>query len=327
MIKKCVGCGIPLQSDDINKPGYVPVNDNKRYCMRCFKIMHYNAHIKEDISYNEEELLKIVNKKAQYVYFLIDYLNLNFDTIKVFKKIDVPKILLISKSDIIPSSFKEDKIKKWLQETYNFNNDIEFISASHKQNINKILKNILDLNIKEVYILGFTNAGKSTLINSIAFKYGVEDHVITTSINPNTTLDFIKFKINSNLTLIDTPGFKNEYSFMNNDFNLLKKINPKKEVRPITYQCKKDISFIIEDQIIIYFITANNSITFYISNDLKIDKKYILQTSEKEEYKYDILDNEEIVIKGVGFINIKKPCQVIIYTNEKNLIEKRKSFF
>ncbi|MGM9834871.1 MAG: GTPase RsgA [Bacilli bacterium] len=329
MTKKCIGCGATLQSNDKNKVGYIPektVNED-RYCMRCFRIMHYNENIKEELLTNEKDMLSLVNKKAKYVFFLIDYLNLNNETITMFKNIKVPKTLLISKSDVIPTSLKKEKIINWLQEVYDFDDDIIFISSTSKKNITKIINIAKENDIQEAYILGFTNAGKSSLINSLASKYEIKDQTITTSLNPNTTLDFIKFKISDSLILVDTPGFNSNYDFSKGDYSLLKKVNPKKVIRPITYQSKNNLSFIIEDKLIINFLTNDNSITFYMSNNLSIEKKHTLQSNKCSKYSYDIFENNEIVIKGLGFINVKKACKVEIFTDNEDLIEIRKSSF
>ena len=40
MIKKCTGCGITLQTEDINKEGYTENIDNE-LCLRCFKLKNY----------------------------------------------------------------------------------------------------------------------------------------------------------------------------------------------------------------------------------------------------------------------------------------------
>ena len=42
MIKKCTGCGITLQTEDINKEGYTENIDNE-LCLRCFKLKNYNV--------------------------------------------------------------------------------------------------------------------------------------------------------------------------------------------------------------------------------------------------------------------------------------------
>ena len=71
------------------------------------------------------------------------------------------------------------------------------------------------------------------------------------------------------------------------------------------------------------------AITTYFSNDLKIDK--IFDNNDKlfdlNKKEYTIEDNSDLVIKGIGFINIKKACKLIIYTEYDKLIEIRKSMF
>ena len=41
MMKKCIGCGVELQMEDIKKPGYIK-DINQDYCQRCFRMTHYN---------------------------------------------------------------------------------------------------------------------------------------------------------------------------------------------------------------------------------------------------------------------------------------------
>ena len=67
-----------------------------------------------------------------------------------------------------------------------------------KVNINKILKIMDDLSLKKAYVLGCTNAGKSTLINTM-----LNNPTITTSRVPNTTLDFINLYIEDNCLYIN----------------------------------------------------------------------------------------------------------------------------
>ena len=56
---------------------------------------------------------------------------------------------------------------------------------------------------------------------------------------PSTTLSKVTIDINEHLTLIDTPGLVDTKSLLNCvDPKLLKKISPKKEIKPRTYQLK-----------------------------------------------------------------------------------------
>ena len=47
-------------------------------------------------------------------------------------------------------------------------------------------------NSSNVYFVGYTNSGKSTLINKIIYNYSDISSMITTSSLPNTTIDTIE---------------------------------------------------------------------------------------------------------------------------------------
>ena len=331
MSKKCIGCGSIIQYEDKNKIGYAPIpkSGEAKYCERCFKITHYNEKLIIPLENINEYIIDVVNRNSKYVFFMIDLLNINEETINTFKNIKVPKTLIISKLDIIPKSIKETLIEEWLKDTYNINNDIKFLSTKKNINTRLIVKTLEELNINSAHILGFTNAGKSTLINKICEQNNIEGKTITTSILPNTTVDFINIPITENITIIDSPGFTSKYTlYENTEYDLMKNILPKNIINPITEQTKENTSLIIENKIRIN-ANSKNSFTFYMSNAIKIDKVFEKNTdlTNEELIKYNIKDNTDIVIKGLGFINIKKACNLTINTKYKELIEIRESMF
>lgn len=331
MSKKCIGCGSIIQHEDKNKIGYAPIpkSGEAKYCERCFKITHYNEKLILPLENINEYIIDEVNKNSKYVFFMIDLLNINEETINTFKNINVPKTLIISKLDIIPKSIKETLIEEWIKDTYKINNDIKFLSTKKNINTRLIVKTLEELNINSAHILGFTNAGKSTLINKICEQNNIEGKTITTSILPNTTVDFINIPINENITIIDSPGFTSKYTLYDNtEYDLMKNILPKNIINPITEQTKENTSLIIENKIRIN-ANSKNSFTFYMSNAIKIDKVFEKNTdlTNEELINYNIKDNTDIVIKGLGFINIKKACNLTINTKYKELIEIRESMF
>ena len=331
MSKKCIGCGSTIQHEDKSKIGYAPIpkSGEAKYCERCFKITHYNEKLILPLENINEYIIDEVNKNSKYVFFMIDLLNINEETINTFKNINVPKTLIISKLDIIPKSIKETLIEEWIKDTYKINNDIKFLSTKKNINTRLIVKTLEELNINSAHILGFTNAGKSTLINKICEQNNIEGKTITTSILPNTTVDFINIPIAENITIIDSPGFTSKYTLYDNtEYDLMKNILPKNIINPITEQTKENTSLIIENKIRIN-ANSKNSFTFYMSNAIKIDKVFEKNTdlTNEELLKYNIKDNTDIVIKGLGFINIKKACNLTINTKYKELIEIRESMF
>ena len=328
MSKKCIGCGSILQSTNKEEKGYIREDKLKdsSYCERCFKIIHYNERIVTNLENINDYILKEVNKKAKYVYFLVDLLNINTETMNTFKDITVPKTLIISKLDIIPKSIKENKITNWIKEQYRIKEEILFQSSKKNINTKALLNKLESKNINEVYVLGYTNAGKSTLINNLT--NATNENKITTSSIPNTTIDFIKIKLD-NISIIDSPGFTNKTTIYNpEEFDLIKRVMPRTFLKPSTYQVKPISSILIEDKIRLQS-SINNSLTFYISNAINVDRVFDNNTNllEKETITLDIPENSDLVIKSLGFINIKKSCKITIHTDKKELFEIRKSMF
>lgn len=319
MTKKCVGCGAVLQNSNKEEKGFVK-EVNFDYCERCFRTIHYSELKSSDLKYNNNDLLNQINEKSSLTLFLVDFLSLSEEVIKTFKKIKTDKILIINKCDIIPKSIKNEKIVDFITEEYNVLEKIVIISSLKNKNL-AIIKNLIEEN-KNVYITGFTNAGKSSLIKSLINKYSKEKSKITTSVMPNTTLDFMKIKFNDNY-FYDTPGFNYEDTIWNNDLKIIKKANGKKEIRPVTFQIKANDTISVDDEWFINF-DKNNSVTFYINNSFDIKKVYNHEIENKEYL--NIKENTDLIIKGLGFINFKKDCTIEMSFSSK-YIEKRSSIF
>lgn len=330
MEKTCRGCGSVLQTTDSSKPGYIPQNkfEESYYCERCFRVIHYNEKRIAELDNINDEIITKINKEAKYVYFMLDFLNISEETLNTFKMIKVPKTLVISKVDIIPRSIKETSIVKWLHKIYQITDNIIFQSSKKNINTKSIIANLEANNLQECYILGFTNAGKSTFINKICNIYGIENHELTTSSMPNTTIGFITIPIGK-INIIDSPGFTLQNTiYTNEEYDLIKRISPKNFLKPITYQVKEISSIIIEDKIRINS-SVKNSLTFYMSNDLNLERVFRDNSSltDKDKIVLEIPDNSDLVIKSLGFINIKKGATITIYSNNPNLFEIRESLF
>lgn len=328
MTKKCLGCGITLQNINKLALGYCPKEISEaKYCERCFKIIHYNKASVATLPKESSQIISIVNKNASYVFFLIDFLNINRETINKFKEINVPKTLIISKCDVIPKSIKLNRVSVYLKEEYGLDDEIIFVSSTKSKNLGTIINILEKKSVNTAYILGYTNSGKSTLINTLYEKYTSNKSSITTSLIPNTTLDFISMKINNDLTLIDSPGFiLNSSLYKNDDIALIKRINPKNYLKPITFQCNKLMYLNIEDKIILKVNSKNNSLTFYLSNELNI-KKSFKSILKDFNLQLEVKDDSDIVIKGLGFINVKKATTIEVIVTEPSLIEVRDSIF
>lgn len=315
---KCIGCGVLIQNEDKNAPGYVPsLKNDAMYCARCFKIIHYNKHENEFAPADTLQIVKKINKFNGLTFFLVDFLSITNEVIETFKKISEPKILIISKSDILPKGMNATRIGHWIKENYNINNEIAYFSTKDQNNHKFLESKLSKYNRDTAIICGYTNAGKSSFIN-----YILGNKNITTSSVPNTTLDFIRIDTPSYL-IIDCPGFSYK-SLVTDDLKKQSQFVPTTRLKPITYQVKDGQSYFIGDIGIIATL-QNNSFTFYFSSSISIKREY---TKDAQNLiKISVSKNSDLVIKTAGFINIKNACELLISKNLKDQIEIRNSCF
>ena len=270
--KYCLGCGVKLQDENILGEGYTTSLD-KEYCQRCFRIKNYGEYQIVTKSNDEYlEILKSVGETKDLVLYIADLLNIEEDINKIREIIPNKMILVLNKRDVLPKSVNDDKLIDYFKDNNIFDKVI-VISSEKNYNIDYLLKQIkLYQTTNNVYVVGHTNAGKSTLINKLLRNYSTSDRELTISPLPSTTLNTVEIEINEYLTLIDTPGLIDSGSIVNyisdDDF---KKINPKKEIKPKTFQVKKGQSIIVDKFFRIDYVEdEKNSFTFYVSNNLKV---------------------------------------------------------
>ena len=329
MIKKCLGCGVELQDNNILLDGYTSSLSND-FCMRCFKMRNYGDY--EFVYKSNKEYLQIlknVGKTTSLVLFVIDLVNIprNLgETLSYFKNNNV--VLVLNKRDALPYSLSDDKISSHFDEISDNVKDVVIISTKNNYNLDTLMDRINLYKTDNVFVVGSTNAGKSSLINKIVDNYSLEKSSITISPMPSTTLSDIKIKM-KDFTLIDTPGFVDDGSIFNFlDIDKIKKIQVKKEIKPRTYQIKNGESLIIDDFLRIDYTGEDNSFTLFISNDLNVKrirskKNDVLKDLAFRELKFKF--KEDIVINGLGFIKTMYEGDVVIYCNKDIEIYNRKS--
>lgn len=289
---KCVGCGIKLQEKDKNELGYTP-NLNNELCERCFKLKNYNILTNKGINIDNDKLINKINELNTCVLFLVDFINLDSEVIEAYKKIKSKKILIITKADIIPKNIKYQKLIQNIKNIYDIKEDLILTSSKTKLNIKTITK--LCLEEKNICLAGFTNAGKSSLINALV---GSD---ITVSKKSNTTQDFIKLNVDG-INIYDAPGFMS---------NINRENIPRSIIRPITYQFPSKHYLLIQD--IKLNILEDSNFTIYVGNEANIIRR---KENENVECKIIVPKNSDVIIKGFCFINFKNTCMISLNTKD-----------
>lgn len=300
-MSKCIGCGIELQNEDINRLGYVPLaimieKGGNVYCKRCHNLRHYNKENKyEDLKHLNQSLfvkIKHLFKKDVLVILLIDVLDIYGGFIPNLDQYigRNPVAIFLNKIDLLPKGIKItpfiDRIKD-IAKSHHLNIiSVKPISAI-KMNKKEVSEQIFwILNKKknypeDVYVIGCTSVGKSTFINHL-----LGNDEITTSERHQTTLDLIKIPLGLDSYkrfhfLIDTPGFVhfgNLGTYLS--YESTRHLIPKSFIRVRTYQLNKAQTIFLGGLARIDFLEGNEiSASFFVSNDLYLHRTKTEQAS------------------------------------------------
>ncbi len=339
---KCIGCGAKLQNTEQTAAGYSPRKQfgENELCKRCYRLIHHNES--PDSHYTNEDFLQILKQVEQedcLVIYLLDFFDfIGSNIIEVERVIrNKDHIIVANKIDLMPKAVKETKLKRWFLNEVKKRKfdplDILLISAKKKRNIDELLTTIDQYrNGRNVYVVGATNTGKSTLINGIISAVtGDSREVITTSYFAGTTLNTIQIPFDDNTFLIDTPGIINEHqitTYLEKDS--LDIIVANAEIRPETYQLNPQQVLFITGLVRMRFIDGpRTSFTCYFSNrvnihraklereqelvDTHLGQELLTPPSEQELINIDKFETkkiyiteskQDIVIEGFGWITI-----------------------
>ena len=349
---RCIGCGALLQSEDDKKPGYVSSDILYRpsldrvVCKRCHQIKNYNLITKNEMSTEQyyKILKKIAGKDALFLY-VVDVFDLastlNKEVIELIKEKDV--VLVVNKVDLLPKSLKEGKLSLWVRHQAKSLGlkvkDIILISVTKKHHIDDLV-NLVDKHRhkRNVYVIGSTNVGKSSLINQMLRSEGMLDYdLITTSVIPATTLSLIEIPFFSSGILYDTPGLVNDDNLLSLvDAKDFKTIMPKNEIKPKVYQLNSEQSLLISGFACFNYIKGEkNDFVTYFANTLpiqrskyeraleifpsKVEEMFKINTKglEYETVELNITKPSDVVISGLGFIAVKNAPALISVTVPK----------
>ncbi|WP_133581108.1 ribosome biogenesis GTPase YqeH [Aureibacillus halotolerans] len=344
----CAGCGVPIQTEHENAPGFAPASALEReqlVCRRCFRLSHYNEVTPTAIG--EKEFLEIANtisQKPALVVKVVDLFDFQGSWISGIQRFAGNNdILLIgNKVDLLPKSINEEKVRKWMRgQARDWGVkvvDSALVSSQTGRGVeaaatymSKYAKG------RDVYVVGCTNVGKSSFINQLIKTYGAaEEAVITTSAHPGTTLGLIEIPLEQNQSLYDTPGLINRHQMAHvvsaEDYKV---VFPKKEVKPRVYQLQSAQTIFFGGLARLDVVDNQADVVCFMSNELhlhrtkleKADELYqthvggLLQPPTEEtresfpdlkEKSFSISEKTDIVISGLGWITIRPKNKVTV---------------
>ena len=349
---RCIGCGSIIQSENPKQSGFVPnskLNEQNEelVCRRCFRLRNYNEVVPTEIT--EDDFYKVVSEignTSSLVVKIIDMFDIEGSLIPQIAKLTNHNDLIIiaNKIDLLPKSIKEGKLIHHLRKIMADNNlkplSIHTMSAVKNKNLDKIMDDILEkADNRDIFVVGATNVGKSTFINSLLKSYAhSKKDVITVSSSAGTTLDLIKIKMGQQY-IIDTPGIINNIQLTHYiSQEDLKFVTPKKEIKPKGFQLDSQQTLFMGGLARIDFVEGSKtSFVCYVSEQLKVHRTKLERADQLYENHLGallsptfiepvtlvkhrfLLKNKEqdLVLPGLGFITVRGSVKIDVYTHPK----------
>lgn len=350
----CAGCGVAIQTEDPKRPGYAPASALARetvICQRCFRIKHYNEVA--PVSMEDDDFLRIlhgIGATDSLVVMVVDIFDFQGSWLRGLPRFvgKNPILLVGNKVDLLPKNINLNRVRNWMQHEAKERGlrpaDVILVSAQKGFNIDELLARIGELRRgRDVYIVGVTNVGKSTLINRILHDYGSADLEITTSPFPGTTLDKIEIPLEDGRSIYDTPGIINrdQIGHMVSPQDL-RRITPTARINPKVYQLNDRQTLFLGGLARIDFVRGQHQpFVVYVANNLYIHRTKLENADEvmakhhgellapptgaeaaqalppfvKHTFKIPPAGATDIVISGLGWVSLrgKHEAHVVVH--------------
>ena len=314
------------------------------YCQRCFRLRHYNEIAPTSLT--DADFLRLLKEIGQHdalIVNVVDIFDFNGSLIPNLHKLTGGNDLLMvaNKRDVLPKSLKVGKLTAWLREQAASRSlkpkDILVTSAQNKDDVAELMEAIEYYRRgRDVYVVGVTNVGKSTLINAIIKSASGSEDVITTSRFPGTTLDKIEIPLDEDSALIDTPGIIHRGQMAHYlEPEDLKYVSPRKEIKPKTYQLNPEQTLFFGGLARFDFISGERQgMTAYFDNEINVHRTKLEGATEfYEKHKGELLapalvgaklvrrefkitDKSDIVFSGLGWVRVPQKAVVAAWVPE-----------
>lgn len=313
-----------------------------------FKSEDYSKEVLNSVKKSDIILLifDIIDFEGSFTEEILDYLR------------DYRSIVLVNKTDLLPGFVHPTEIADWIKDRLAEEDivpeNIAFISAKSKYGINGVIRKIKsifpDKKVKAV-VLGVSNVGKSSVINLLLGK-----NKITTSKYSGTTLKSINNKIpDTNITITDTPGLIPKEKRLSDMISVETglKLVPAGEISRKTFKLEEGQVFMFdafcwfkvkENNIVnkteeetgykpIFSAYSSKNVKFHLTKEERVEELLegdffeLLKGEEKKKYfenefvtfKTTVKENEDLVISGLGWINVKRGPLTIELTVPKGV--------
>jgi 30S ribosome assembly GTPase len=299
----CTGCGAAIQNEDSGKLGFVPAEAMQKepiICQRCYRIKHYNES--SSITLKQDDFLKLLGSIGQakaLVVNIVDIFDFEGSMISGLARFvgTNPIVLVVNKIDLLPKVTNANRIVNWVQRRAKEQGlkvvDVVLCSAKKNMGFDRVIASLQEhRGDRDIYVVGATNVGKSTLINRLIADFSDLEAELTTSQYPGTTLDLVKIPLDDGKNIVDTPGIVYEHRLTElvskRDLN---RLMPDKPLKPMVFQLNEGQTLFFGALARFDFIKGEHqSFTCYTSNAIPIHRTKLERADELyAEHKGEML--------------------------------------
>ncbi len=325
----CAGCGCWLDDQD----------NDKQLCYRCFQLKHYNKLIADQsLIDNQKTYLDDLDDRYTNVYLVTDLFSLNHD-IQYFANHPIHQLnVIVNKMDLLPQTFNFNLTDELIKKTFLKHNlkvnKVLYTSIYNKHNMEALNDFMVHHHKLPNVLLGYSDVGKSSLINALLNLNHIQDQMCLTSCYINTTNTIKVFDL-AQYQLVDYPGIYDHGNILNylapSD---IKKVIDYKFAHPYQLQMYQSQRIYIDGLATIDILLnehQKSSISLYVSPMLKIKRKnisdhisrdndqaqihYLDPDTKYHTYSFDINPQNyktDFLIYGLGLAVIHKGTGKII---------------
>jgi len=218
--KKCLGCGIFLQSTAPDRPGYLPPGKEEAlFCQRCYRLRHYGQF--KASADDEAAISKAIEPalaKSDLILLVVDLFDPEGSLpVRWTRLLKLPVLMVVNKADLLPARTPWAEMPPWFQGLWNRRfpevdlMGVRVLSArgGGPDGVAKLEALKKELAGKKVTVLGAANVGKTSLLTALLAAEDKKKAALpTVSRFPGTTQGLSAWTLRPyGLTLFDTPGF------------------------------------------------------------------------------------------------------------------------
>lgn len=314
--KKCMGCGITLQTHDKDAPGYIR-DIAQDFCQSCFRLRHYRdfKRVRQDV--DSAQTTEFIESFNGHIFWVMDIMHLNQSLhsglIRALTNKNV--VLLVNKRDLLPNSVSDHKLKhsimRQLKEYHVSLQEVLFVSAKRRQSLEGILPYLMDA---PVAFVGLINAGKSSLLNTL-----LKDDTLSVSPISSTTAGIIKIESDV-YEVYDTPGFVKESKLVDKftEKNIVQ-LAPQKPIKPTVIQIYEKQAIVLGNlgYIVVDPVDTINFVSYLpikikrvkdsrAEANLKLEHDFMIINPKYRKRNWPTKENRiDLEIFDIGFVSIQ----------------------